>query len=174
MQLNVTIKGTSPLLMHAYKGNDNPELRNKSPKEQAEFGTYRSSTGELILPSQNLHRALIAGTAYSKKGLSKKIAGAVWIEPLEISLGSKDFEVHSCGVVVQKARIIRHRAQLKEWQANFAVNYDEALITERELRKIITDTGALIGLLDYRPEKKGPFGRFTAEFGGGNGNGNKK
>lgn len=164
-KLNVTINGASPLLLHSYKGNDNPDLKNMTPEQQAEFATYRSVNGNLVLPSSNIHRAFISGAGkYSKKGIGGRVAGAVWLEEFEVDLGTKDFVVDSRGVVVMKARIIRHRPRLNGWSASFTLNYDETLISEKELRKIVIDTGALVGIGDFRPEKKGPFGRFTATF----------
>ncbi len=34
------------------------------------------------------------------------------------------------------------------------------LLTESQVRTIVEDTGSRIGILDFRPEKKGSFGRF--------------
>jgi len=162
--LKVKLTGTSPLLMHAYKGNDNPELKNQSPRDQAEFGTYRSATGELILPTENIHRAMIAGANYVKKGLGRKISGAAIIQEPEMPVGAKDFSVDSRGVVVMKNRIVRHRARIEKWGGTFNVEYDGTLITEKELKAVVEKTGQLIGIGDFRPEKKGPFGRFTVAF----------
>lgn len=33
-------------------------------------------------------------------------------------------------------------------------------MTEKQVREIVDTAGRRIGLLDYRPETKGPFGRF--------------
>jgi hypothetical protein len=162
--LKVKIEGTSPLLMHAYKGNDNPDLKSLSPKEQAEFGTYRSVTGELILPSENVHRAMIAGSVYVKRGLGKIVSGAVLIQEFEIPIGTKDFSVDSRGVVVMKSRIVRHRARIEKWGGSFTVEFDPSLISEKQLKGLIEATGRMVGVGDFRPEKKGPFGRFAAKF----------
>jgi hypothetical protein len=115
-------------------------------------------------------RALMAGAAYSKgKGrasLQKVVAASVWLEEPEMGLGTSDFAVDSKGVVIPatRGRIVRHRARLNKWGFVATLNYDESLLSEPQLKKILTDTGALVGLMDFRPEKKGPFGRFTVEF----------
>jgi hypothetical protein len=49
---------------------------------------------------------------------------------------------------------------LDAWVAAFTLEYDPNLITEPQLRTILDDTGSKVGLLDFRPERKGPFGRF--------------
>jgi hypothetical protein len=42
----------------------------------------------------------------------------------------------------------------------FEIEYDTVLLKEEELRQVVDDAGSRVGLLDFRPEKKGPFGRF--------------
>jgi len=170
-KLKATIQGKSPLLMHAYKGAEPSDLKNRTPQEQAEFHTYRNSkTRELYLPVENLMRALIAGAAYSKgKGrasLQKTVAAGLFIEELHIGLGTDTFVVDTRGVVIPatRGRVERHRPRLDEWSGSFTVVYDEDLLSETNVKKILSDTGALVGLGDFRPERKGPYGRFSVEF----------
>jgi len=40
------------------------------------------------------------------------------------------------------------------------ISYDDSILKETELRKVVDDAGSRVGLLDFRPEHKGPFGRF--------------
>jgi hypothetical protein len=40
------------------------------------------------------------------------------------------------------------------------MDYDDVLLKESELRRVVDDAGSRVGLLEFRPEKKGPFGRF--------------
>lgn len=161
--LKCTITGTSPILIHAYKGNDNPELRNQTPQEQAEFGVYRiTKTQELCLPSPNLQSALINAAPYVKRGLGKVVSGCVWIEEPEIGLGTKDFDVDTRGVVVQRNRVMRHRARLNKWGGSFTIHFDENLISEKQIQSLLKNAGELIGVGDFRPQKRGPFGRFSA------------
>ena len=50
------------------------------------------------------------------------------------------------------------------WSATFGLQYEETIVSEGDLMKGFTDAGLMVGLLDYRPEKNGPYGRFTAEI----------
>jgi hypothetical protein len=56
--------------------------------------------------------------------------------------------------------VVRYRPRLDEWAVEFEITYEENLMTEPQLRKIVDNAGSLCGLLDYRPANKGPFGRF--------------
>jgi hypothetical protein len=59
-----------------------------------------------------------------------------------------------------KGRVLRHRPRLDAWETSFTLIFDETLMSEKQVRKIIDDCGSLVGLLDFRPERKGPYGRF--------------
>jgi hypothetical protein len=64
-------------------------------------------------------------------------------------------------VPATKGRVVRHRPRFDEWRVTYSVEWDETLMTEGQVRRIVDDTGSRVGLLDFRPEKKGPFGRFV-------------
>ena len=59
-----------------------------------------------------------------------------------------------------KGRIVRYRPRLNQWKVSFDIEFDNTLITETQLRRVVDDAGSRVGLLDFRPERKGPFGRF--------------
>lgn len=165
--LKVTIKGTSPLLMHAYKGDTPKGFEKSSPEEQAEYHTYRNEkTRELYIPVENMHKALINAGRFSRgKGrasLQSEIAGCITLSPARIGLGLKEYDVSSMGVVIKATggRVMRHRARIEDWGITFAVDYDENVITKKQIEEVITNCGVRVGLLDNRPEKKGPYGRF--------------
>jgi hypothetical protein len=167
--LRVTITGKTPLLMHAWHHLE-ADRSNKlqSPLEQAEAGTYRTAAGELCVPGYNLQRALIAGATFSKgkgKGTQKRnIAAGLFVRELEIGLGQKEFVVAMHRVVIAASgkgtAVTRYRARIDKWELVFTIDYDEVLLNKTIIEKVITDTGNLIGILDFRPEKLGPFGKF--------------
>lgn len=166
--VSVTIKGTSALLMHAYPMVDPPKGWEKfDPAEQAKVAEYRDpDTGECYVPGLAIQRCLVGAASYSKgKGrasLQKQVAACVLVTPERCTLGTKEYKVDSRRVVIRATNgaIIRHRPRFDNWQVSFDVQYDTALLNETELRQVVDDAGLRVGLLDFRPEKKGPFGRF--------------
>jgi hypothetical protein len=144
------ITGTSPLLMHRFPMESIVALEIKSREEQAEISAYRDpDTRELYIPGVAFQRCLVAAAVYSKgKGRA--------------SLGVEEYAIDSRPVIISatKGRIIRHRSRLNEWRTTFIIEYDDELITEERLRRVVDDAGSRVGLLDFRPERKGPFGRF--------------
>jgi copper chaperone CopZ len=154
--------------MHAYPMVDPPKGWEKyEPAEQAKIAEYRDpDTSECYIPGVAIQRCLVGAAAYSKgKGrasLQKQVAACVLVTPERCSLGTKEYTVDSRPVVIPatKGRIVRHRPRFDQWQCAFTIEYDTALLNETELRQVIDDAGSRVGLLDFRPEKKGPFGRF--------------
>lgn len=165
--IQVEIRGISPLLMHQFPLVQIEAFEKKTPAEQADISAYRDpETGKLYIPGTNLQRSLVSAANYSKgKGrgsLARVAAACLFVSPERLCLGVKNYEVDSRPVVVPatKGRVLRHRAKLETWSVKFEIEYDETLLTEAQVRRVVDDAGKRVGVLDFRPEKKGPFGRF--------------
>lgn len=165
-KIGATIKGISPLLMHAFPLAPIEAFDKKSPEEQAELCAYRDPEGHLFIPAINLQRAFVSGATYSKgKGrssLQKIVAACVILSPERLALGTDVFTIDSRPIVVPatKGRVMRHRPRLDSWQVQFELEFDDTLLNETQMRRVVDDTGSRVGVLDFRPERKGPFGRF--------------
>jgi hypothetical protein len=144
----------------AKKRGDLPNVQ-----EDAEVRAYRMKDRTLFIPSAAFYGALINSSAaykIGKKGASSLVAGTVRVWPDEISLGTKQYEIDLRPVVVQRSRIVRARPCLKEWSASFQIIYDSTYgITPELLNKMFTEAGKRIGILDFRPQHRGQFGRFV-------------
>ena len=164
----VEISGLSPLLMHAYPMTPIEAFEKKSAREQAEYAAYRipNDSKMLYIPGVAMQRALVAGAAYSKgKGrasLAKPAAACLLVPDEYLSLQTREYVIDSRPAVIPatKGRIMRHRPRLDKWGVKFELHYDDTLLSAKQVRQIVDDTGSNVGILDFRPEKKGPFGRF--------------
>jgi hypothetical protein len=58
-------------------------------------------------------------------------------------------------------RILAYRPMFEDWKLAFEVELDTSIINAKLLRQIVDDAGKRIGLGDFRPSTKGPFGRFV-------------
>lgn len=166
--IHVTIKGISPILMHAYPLQPIEGFEKKPIEEQAELAAYRiPDKQELYVPGTALQRALVGGAAYSKgKGrasLAKQAAACLLVTEEYLGLGTEKYVVDARPVVIPatKGRVMRYRPKVEKWELAFELQYDDTLMSEQQVRQIVDDTGKNVGLLDFRPEKKGPFGRFV-------------
>ena len=165
--IEVTIKGISPLLMHRFPMDAQEGISKMNPQDQAELSAYRNpETKALYVPGVNIQRCMVKGAGFVKgKGratLAKTAAACVFITPDQCDLGTKHFELDARPVVMPatKGRVIRYRARLDQWQIAFTLDYDDTLMSAKEIRSAVDAAGARVGLLDFRPEKGGPFGRF--------------
>jgi hypothetical protein len=101
-----------------------------------------------------------------KKPVSSLIAGTLRIEPFEVVCLDKNnkpikkYEIDLRRVVIQRQGIIKARAVLPEWKARFTIVYDARFLNAKLLKDVLDDAGARIGILAYRPQKKGWFGTF--------------
>ena len=164
--VEIGLEGLTALLMHRYPMEPVVAIEKKTREEQAEISAYRCpEDDELYVPGINIQRALVAAAAYSKgKGratLQKQAAACFLVEPEYVRLGISDYTIDSRPVVMPatKGRVIRHRPRIDKWKIAFTLQYDDALLSEMQLREIVDNMGQRVGLLDFRPEKKGPFGR---------------
>ena len=166
-KITCKIRGISPLLMHRFPLDEQDGMSKKPPQEQAENAAYRDpQTGELYIPGVNIQRALVSAASFSKgKGrasLVKIAAACLLVNGEYLSLGRKDYAVDTRPVVIPATggRILRHRPRLDSWACEFELEYDEELLSEVQVRSIVDDCGSRVGLLDFRPACKGPYGRF--------------
>jgi len=169
----VTIEGISPLLMNRPSMMIGDISKDKKPlsddkEEMAKIKLYLNSKGKLYQPSTHLQGALIEAGKHKKvvgKGKStySKICGyAVQIEPYEIEHQKQNWEIHSALAVNPntKGRNPLHRPILKEWVLKFDVIFDETEIAPSIMKELFDIAGRIVGIGDWRPAKKGPFGKF--------------
>lgn len=180
MQIHVTIEGTSPLLMNRF--NEDAEVKvssgisavsigtKGSPREQAAKKTYSDNEGNLYIPGPNIFSCLIQAGKFHKNGKTKVtttksslIPAGMALHEVVCPLGTKDFEVDSRSVVIPATggRIMAHRPRLDDWRLSFTLEVDEAMFSAEFVRLLVDDAGRKIGLGDFRPDRKGPFGKFV-------------
>jgi len=169
----ITIEGISPLLMNRPSMLIGDISKDKKPfsddvKGQAELKLYINDKGKLYQPSTHLSGALIEAGKKKKvvgqgKSTYSKICGyAVQIEPFEIQHQNQKWEVFSCLAVnpSTKGRNPLHRPILKEWKLTFNVLFDESEIAPSIMKELFDIAGRIVGIGDWRPAKKGPYGKF--------------
>lgn len=77
-----------------------------------------------------------------------------------ITADNKDWEEYLKRVVVQGNGIVRSRPLITDWQCTVEFEYDSEAVAPGMIAPILHTAGKFPGVGDYRPGKKGPFGRF--------------
>ena len=162
-----TITGISPLLHHAFPMVAIDGLEKMEPRQQADYARYRHpDSGASYVPGVNVQSGIVVAAAYSKgKGrssLQKIAAAAIFVNETYLPITPDDWTVDSRPVVIRatRGRVIRHRPRFDKWSITFTIEYDEILLEQKQVRRIVDDLGQRVGLLDFRPAMRGPFGRF--------------
>lgn len=180
MLATVTISGITSLLMNRF--NEAAEISVSSgtrssiktdrltPREMAEAKAYKSPDGQLFIPGTNIFACIISAGSFHKVGKSKVttqktslVPAGVVITDLVCPLNTDKYEIDSRSVVIPSTggRIMCHRPRLDAWSTTFHMEIDEDIFTEKFVRLLVDDAGKKIGLGDFRPQRKGPFGRFN-------------
>jgi hypothetical protein len=175
------IQGLTPLLMHRFADAEEMEAATRKthvktidPRDAAEKAAYRTADGELFVPGAAIARMLReAGAAHKQRGSRKSlkyvIPAAVLVLEDQLVLRDSEgkalveFEVDSRPVVIPstKGRVMRHRPRLNAWHLEGTLEIDDDMLEPSMALQLLTESGHKLGLLDYRPEKGGPFGRFS-------------
>jgi hypothetical protein len=135
-----------------------------SPEEDATMRLYPQNGHGPTFPAENIRQSIIGASSRTKIGrrsATTDVAASIYIFPEMLNLAG-EWHVDSRAVVIPstKGRILRHRPMFNEWSIEFDMQINADLIDARTVKKILEDAGALVGVGDFRPAKKGPYGRF--------------
>jgi len=173
------ITGIFPLLTHNPSSmavaSGNPQTKKiPSPEEEARAGLYIDSDGHFCLPSIAFRSALLNGLKGKKVGRYSAISvfqAAVFNvdeftvlrdpatdEPL------RDYVIDTRRAIVQRNGVLRSRPRFNKWGCYVRLDVDLDITTPQQVEEALNVAGQIIGVGDYRIEKRGMFGKFKAEL----------
>lgn len=179
MLIEVKLEGVSPMLMNRF--TDAAALAVSSgtssaiqgakpgPRDQAAAKVYAGSDGKPVLPAPNLLACLVDAGRHIKAGRSKistarssLVPAGIGIVELELPIVPAKWEVDSRPVVIPSTggRIIAHRPRFDAWAVKFTLDVDGEIFSATVVRELVDIGGKRIGIGDFRPARRGPFGRF--------------
>lgn len=187
-RLTVKITGTHPLLMHAdtfanplaAATKAHKELTSKRKKTdedheaiaRSEFlsSTYWDKADGFFIPGQNFDATFLAGAKLQKLGTHWKRAAMVLEGRVKLlhdgpgtpeELWNDKAFVDCRGIKIGTSKLMRYRPIFLHWAAELTLAINTEILNINEARKVVADSGALIGVCDYRPR----FGRFEVAYG---------
>lgn len=178
--LDVTIKGTSPLIVHAWSQKALREMltsqqmtkeQKKKAKENraakdpdAEFeGAKYVVDGKDCFRTIAVKKAMVdAGYAL---GISRAVVRqAVFIEgdhfPIQFKRCEKREDTVKVGPFTNRQADLRYRPEYSDWSADLRLRYREDMVDEAQLLALLQSAGFSIGIGEWRPQKDGQFGTF--------------
>jgi len=178
-QITVEIRGTSPLLIHRFhedseqaKPTRRMVVQQRDPLAEATKAAYIAGDGTFYFSAFSIPNCMAnAGANHKMRGSRKTlrfiVPSAVRIQAETITIlngdgPAKRFEVDSRPVTIPatKGRIMRYRPRFDVWGAKFTLLLDENALSIEDAHKLLEEAGQYIGIGDFRPEKRGPFGCF--------------
>lgn len=177
--ITIEIRGTSPLLIHRFTEQSEAKKASRAvlvadidPREEARRAAYIAGDGTFFFSAFAIPNAMgAAGSNHKMRGSRKTLrfvvpsAVRITTDTVTILNGSgpaADFEIDARPVTIPatKGRIMRYRPRFNQWGAKFDLVLDETQLPIDLAQQLLTEAGQSIGIGDFRPEKRGPFGTF--------------
>lgn len=170
-KIKVEIEGTSPILFNRFRDT---QIEGKSKKRtgamqmaDVEDKLYLYENKPHI-PAVYLKNCLMEAskqfkiTGKGKSTYSKIVASTVDVNPDMIELNAGDYEVFRISAVnpMTKGRMMTERPRYNKWKAKFSITLNDEAVPFSVINEILEHGGKYVGIGDWRPEKKGMFGKF--------------
>jgi hypothetical protein len=167
----VKVEGISPLLMNRFRDSAIDSKSKKRTGAQAEpeiTDKLYVYEGKICIPAVYFRNCMIeAGkqfkiTGKGKSNYSKLIGSTVEVNPEMILLKPSDYETYSIAAVnpMTRGRMMTRRPRFNKWGAEFEIVLNDEGIPADVIKEILDHAGRYVGVGDWRPEKKGMFGKF--------------
>lgn len=178
--IEVQVQGVTPLLMNRMteelllqirSGAKKPKSKRteESPREEAARKVYTLHTGEPYLPTENLMAALIAAGQYvrldgkrqASTTKSSLVPGFLALQDTHLLLHPDTWEVD-----IRPGRnpnggeaVCLVRPRFDKWGFEVTALLDTSVVGEATCRELFEIGLSRIGVGDFRPQKRGVFGR---------------
>lgn len=171
------VVGRFPLLTHNPAGMQQASNKAKTkkidtPADEAQKGLYIDADGNYCIPSIAFRNALLTGLKGKKIG---KVGAATVIQPAVFNADeltvirdpetwkpTKDYVVDSRRAMVQRQGIVRNRPRFNRWGCIVTFLLDPEVVSAEQIAEHLNEAGTTTGVGDFRIEKRGQFGSFTA------------
>lgn len=171
-EFNVEIAGTTPLLFNRFMessiASETKKRAGAQKKHNPEDKLYKTPDGEIYTPSTHIRGSLINASKQfkirgkSRATYSKLVGSAIEINPDAIVHKIQDWEEFIISAVNPntRGRMLVNRPKMNEWKIEFQLKFPENDIPVEVMKNILDYAGQYVGIGDWRPDKKGKYGKF--------------
>lgn len=180
-RMQVTIVGKSPLIQHAWTEKAKRQIRDKQggkktknreardPKAEFTGATWRMPDGRPAIPAGAIAAAMV-NAAHKDLGIEKTLVRkAVFILPEDKASNLLPLIADEPVMREDMVRIgagtsdLRYRPMFENWEVTFMVEFDPDLMQPADIINLLNKAGFGVGLLEWRPQRGGDFGRFEVK-----------
>jgi len=178
--IDVEIRGNTPLLIHRFaeqaeqgKATRRVMVDSSNPRDEATKNAYVASDGTYYFNAFSIPATMAnAGVNHKMRGSRKTlkfiVPSAVRVDTDTITILGEDgkpapnFEVDGRPVTIPatKGRVMRYRPRFDKWGAKFRLILNDQMLSSEDAHRLLNEAGESMGIGDFRPEKRGPFGTF--------------
>lgn len=170
-EYKVELEGVTPLLFNRFISasiESQTKKRAGATKEQNVEDKLYKIGDKIYTPSTHISGMLInAAKNFKIQGkrtanYSKVVGSSVEVNPDAIIHKIQKWEAFSISAVnpMTRGRVISTRPKLDEWKIEFTIKFPEDDIPKEVMKNILDYGGQYVGIGDWRPEKKGKYGKF--------------
>ena len=174
VKVTVEIEGVPPGVLFQGKGAMEVDNRKpQPPEEEARLRAHWVTVGnkkQLAIPWVMLYRSICkAGATFRSKGkktFESVLAPTMSCEVDMIPLGTDQFETFVEYVKIPPrtgAMVKIGRPILRKWKCSIPIILDCETYEPSLLEKIVVEAGKNVGIGAWRPQLKGPYGRFLVK-----------
>lgn len=174
------VKGTSPLIMHAWSEKAKQMMRDKHAgkktkarsvrniEQEAEQATYRTEDGRVAIDGMAFKKSLFTA-AHKDLGIEKTLVKKALFLVCEDASNMIPIECsepvirEDCVRVGQGSADLRYRPEFREWSFQVELEVDGELMTDGDILSLVDRAGFGVGIGEWRPEKGGEYGRFEID-----------
>jgi hypothetical protein len=181
MRISITVQGITPLLCNRFSdeaaraSTDGTRGSTRgdrgTEREIAESKLYLDAHGKPCLPQPNVLSCIVDGGSWHKIGRKQVttkggslLYSCLDVVGLTVPIEHKapwNVDVRPVVIPATKGRILTYRPRFDDWRLTFEIELLTEIISAKFMRAIVNDAGLKSGLGDFRPNRKGPFGKFS-------------
>lgn len=183
--IQVQCQSISPILMNPmtedildelYGGASARKPRNSDKKQEdvAKEKVIRNESGAVGLPIEYLFSCLVEAGRFVQYDGKRKVSNAdstlipsfMSLQEMFLPFLDQDTPWHvdkRRGRLQNGTAVCIIRPRFDTWAFNVTVEFDEGEINEGKVKELFRRAGTAIGLADFRPSCRGPFGRFEVK-----------
>jgi hypothetical protein len=177
-KLKLRLRGITPLITHAWSEKAKKEMRDKQmgvarmkkePKNpEAEFqgARYLDSKGRDCVKGDGIKNAIVSAARMVDDLKMTFLRNALFVEGdlIPIHHDAKKPTMREDMVRVgQGTADLRYRPEYNNWYVDVVISFNANALTVGQVVNLVRMAGFSVGIHEWRPERKGNFGRFDVE-----------
>jgi hypothetical protein len=171
-KIRAIIKGTSPLITHAWSQKAKQMMLDKQMKKATKAKEAKNPEQDYLdslyvlpdgdgygFPSIGFKAAVVRAGTYADFHMTF-LRGAFHIPGELVRIEGNPTPREDMVRLSGKVADIRYRAQFVDWAAEIPIQLNESALSMEQLANLLVIAGFAVGVGEWRPEKNGQYGRF--------------